>query len=201
MTALASNVLVGASQRERGSLVMIKIGGFPARGVVTTGAIRGVLSGRELSGMGIVVASGALLRRRAKIHILEAGLDAGRTVAISAGDAAVRPEKRERGFGMVEARQNHPVRSAVASLATHRSTVRPLSRHLCVELALVRVDVTGCAGAVVESVSHRNDRGWGYRLMAVRTEDGEVSAGQRETGVLVPRQRKLCRFEAPQVVT
>jgi hypothetical protein len=78
---------------ERRALIVIKSRGFPARRIVTARTVRSIFPGRELSGVGVVMASEALLGSRAEINIPQTSLNAWRTMAIAAGYTAMCAEK------------------------------------------------------------------------------------------------------------
>jgi len=70
---------------------------------MTAGTVSGVSACGELSRVRVLVASEALLGSRAKIDILQIGLERRRTMAIAAGYATVSAEQGKVRFRMVEA--------------------------------------------------------------------------------------------------
>ena len=72
--------------------VVIKVSRLPAVDAMATGAIGDVPTAGKLPSMRIVVATGALQRRRLKVHVFQRSFQVGRTMAIGASNSAMRPE-------------------------------------------------------------------------------------------------------------
>lgn len=136
---------------------MIKSCRFPAIDVVATGAILHVPAAGKLPSMQIVVASGTLHRRGAEIHVLQRRFQCRRPVAIGTRYRSVRAKQRKPGLGVIETVQLLPLDRGVACLASRRSTLRALCRHLLAELTGMRIGVACGAGAIFKAEFHRSD--------------------------------------------
>ena len=101
----------------------------------------------------------------------------------------MRSNQRKCGFGMVETRQFLPGFRRMTGFATCRRSVCSNLPHAIFELTLVRIGVTGRAGAILETVGRRV---FGLRrrsfLVAVTTGNRDVSSGQHKPALLVLRQ-------------
>lgn len=79
----------------------------------------------------------------------------------------------------------------MASLATQGSAVRPASRHLLLEFAVMRIAMASRAGAVLESVGC--NLGHNLRFldrMTIRARNREMRALEGVAALLVKRDRK-----------
>ena len=103
----AADVLVGATQRESSSLVMVEQRWLPLHAVVAFGATRGLARSKLLS-VDILMAIFALRRGRLEIYVDQLRFKIARLVAINAGRGAVRSQQREIGLGVIEAREFFP---------------------------------------------------------------------------------------------
>lgn len=144
---LAGHIGVAARQRKLCALVVIKCGGRPALVHMAIHALGDSILGCKLAGVRIRVAGLAFFRRSLELNVVRAGR---RFVALIAGNRAMRPDQLKFRFRMVEAFNVHPGVGAVAGFAAHRLAVGSLGRHAVLEFTLVRIGVTGRAGAVLE---------------------------------------------------
>jgi len=90
VTLGAFNVLVGATQGEGGSLLVIEQGGLPFHAVVAVGA-GGSFSLGKLFSVDVLVAVLAQCGGGLEIHIHQVGFEVGRFVAVVAGRRPVCP--------------------------------------------------------------------------------------------------------------
>src|SRR5271157_1083928 len=94
---------------------------------------------------------------------------------------------------MVEAVDVSPGLEVVASLATKRSSIHPLPRHLLVKLALVRILMTSRAGQVREMERQDGIRAPAQAcLMALGTGHSRMGSRERETRVAMFGDRIGC---------
>ncbi len=70
---------------------------------MTAGTVRSVFAGCKLTRVWVFMATEALLRSRAEIHIFQSGLQRRRTMAVAARHTAVRPDEGKLGFRMIKA--------------------------------------------------------------------------------------------------
>ena len=103
VTVLTSYVAVSALEGEPCALVVVKSRWLPPRRIMTAGAVSSVFAGCKLTRVRVLMATQALLRSRAEIHIFQSGLERWRAMAVAARHTAVRPDKRKFGFRMVKA--------------------------------------------------------------------------------------------------
>ena len=178
---VAGHVGVTAGERQM-RLVVVKARRLPARHVMAVSAVGGVVFGQELSIVGVFVTRFAFLR-----CALEARLGwRGRFVAVSTRDRSVRSQEREFRFRVVEAINIAPGFGAVAGFATEVRAVCSLARHLPRELTLVRVLMTGSTSTIFKLEGKYFVGASGKaNLVAIRTSDGRVSAGEGESCVAV----------------
>jgi len=99
MTFGAGDVGMATSKREMGFDVVVERGWGPVLRIVAVRAVGFVVPGYELVVVDVVVAGFASLRRACKAR----GVIGGGFVALRTGDSAMRAEKREFCFGVVEA--------------------------------------------------------------------------------------------------
>jgi len=102
-----AHVLMRATQREFGPLVVIKERWLPLVAVVTFNALRDTSLG-ELFPVNIFVAVLALGGSGFEVHIDQLRFQTWRLVAIDAGCHTVCAEQREPGLGVIESRQFLP---------------------------------------------------------------------------------------------
>ena len=99
----AAHVLVHAAQRELGTGLVIELRRPPLVGIVAINASGDIALGK-LFAVSVLMAVFALLGSRFEIHVDQFGFQVRRLVAVHTCGGAVRPEERERGLGMIEAR-------------------------------------------------------------------------------------------------
>jgi len=102
VTTVASNPAMSAFERKWRTLVVVKFRRFPARCVVAIGAACCIFARGKLVRMWIIVASRALFRSRAKVHIFQVALKRCGAMAIAAGHSAMRAQERKFRFRMVK---------------------------------------------------------------------------------------------------
>lgn len=176
---------------------MIKAGRPPPQGIVTRIATRRAPVLGELAGMGILVTPLAARRRLLEVNILESGLLILREVATAAHYGAMRAQQGKRSGRMIEPRDFMPRPRRVAGLATRRRAIRAGLLHALGKLPIVRIGVTRGAGEVLKMVFHRRRRGLlCLGLVACVALDRDVRAGQRETCLVVLRQREFHGMKA-----
>src|SRR5246127_1852569 len=186
VTIRTPDVLVCATQGERGPLFVIEQRGLPFRAVVAVGAGSSVAFSDELFSVNVLVAVLALHRGDLEIHVDQLGFEVWRFVAVDARRRAMCAEQGELGLGMIESGEFPPRLGAMASLATGGSFVGAELRHALVELAFVRIVVT--TGAV-EALPVIDDR-WlrlelGGFLVALGARYCDVAASQSKSGFLM----------------
>jgi len=143
----------------------------------------------------------ALFRSGAKIDVQEIRLQLRRTVTIGAGDGAVRSRQHELGRRMVKTRQVFPRRQRMARLASGRLAVLQTG-HTLSELPAMRIAMACRTRPVLEAKLRRAfERFANSRLVTIGAGDGDVSARERETRVLMLRQREFRRTEPLHRVT
>jgi len=135
--------------------------------------------------MDVLMAPGAELRRSGEIHVLQGQFHSGWTMTVNADHPAVRAQQREFRRRMVEVRQFVPLHRCVTRLATRERAVRLLGLHLRAEFATMYILVADRTSHIIKFVLHRSYRALRDFLVAVRTGDRYVGAGQRETCLLV----------------
>ena len=135
--------------------------------------------------MDVLMAPGTELRRSGEIHVLQGQFHSGWTMTVNADHPAVRAQQREFRRRMVEVRQFVPLHRCVTRLATRERAVRPLGLHLRAEFATMYILVADRTSHIIKFVLHRSHRALRDFLVAVRTGDRYVGAGQRETCFLV----------------
>ena len=146
VTLVTSHVGMSAGEGEVGAGVVVEGGRHPALGIVAIGAVSLAILGDKLGIVSVLVASLTLLWRALESRfVIGGGL-----VAITAGDGAMRADKCELGLGMIEAVDIRPGTSVVAGFAAEGSAIGAFASHAIVELALVRIFVTGGAIAIFE---------------------------------------------------
>jgi len=102
VTVLTSYVAVSALEGEPCTFVVVESRWLPPRRIMTAGTISSVFARSELTRVRVFVATEALLRSRAEIHIFQSGLERWRAMAVAARHTAVRSDKRKFGFRMVK---------------------------------------------------------------------------------------------------
>ena len=118
----ATDVLVGARERELGTLIVIESRWLPLRAVVTIGA-RSYLTFGELPSVRIGMALLALQRGLGEIRVDQLGAQVRRFVAIDTRHRAMGPDQRELGLCMVEACQILPVFRGMTGLASDSRSI------------------------------------------------------------------------------
>lgn len=142
----AGDVGMAAREREMSFGVVVEGGWRPVLRIVAFAAVSFVVFGGELAVVDVAVAGFALLRCACKAR----GVIGGGFVALRARDGAMRAEKKEFCFGVVEAGYVRPGFCGVAGLAAERGTVGALAAHAVAEFAFVRIGMAGGAGAFGE---------------------------------------------------
>ena len=172
---VARNISVPTGQGEVSPGVVIESGRNPARSIVAIIAMCRIVLGNELANVGVFVARLALFGRS-----FEPGLvSGGGLVTISTTNRAVSAKQGEFGFRMIEAVDVGPRFDGVTGLAAKRRAIGPLTRHVFIEFALVRIFMAGGAGTVFE-FEGKNLIGAASEsdLMAVRASHGRMCASQ-----------------------
>ena len=185
VTLCTLDVLMGATQREDGPLLVIEQGGFPFHAVVAVGA-GGSLSLGKLLSVDVLVAVLALHRGGLEIHIDQLGFEVWRFVAVDARRRPVRSEQRELGLGMIESGEFLPGLGAMAGLATGGSFVGAELLHALLKLAFMRIAVATGTVQVLPAI----DSGWfglelGGFLVALGACYGDVAASQHKPSFLM----------------
>lgn len=98
----AAHVLVRATQRKLGALLVVKQRRLPLHAVMAIDAAGDVVL-RELLPVDVLVAILALARRSLEIHVHQVGFKVGGFVAIDASRSPVSAEQRKFCLGMVKA--------------------------------------------------------------------------------------------------
>lgn len=155
VAGFATNPLVGAFQRERGSPFMIEQGRLPPGRVVAIGAECNPVGLGELRPVNVLMALFAFDGCRLEVRIDQLGLHVWRFVAIDAGGSPMCAQQREGRLGMIKALQIFPRIGRVTRLTTRRLPIRSHLFHGLVELALMRVLMAHRARAVVEAINYR----------------------------------------------
>ena len=186
VAVITGDIPVSTLERKWSALVVVKLRWLPACRVMATGTVGGLFAGGELAGVGIGVTSGTVFRRGAKINIFQAGFERRRSMAVTAGYAAVSAEERKFCFRMIKAVEFLPSCGRMASFAACRRSFRTLRLHLFAKLPFVRILVTCRAGAVFELVFHGRRRTERNRLVAIQAENGSVPAGKGKARLIVP---------------
>jgi len=155
VTISTLDVLVRATQGERGPLFVIEQRGFPFRAVVAVGARSSFPFGKLLS-VDVLMAVLALHWGGLEIHIDQLGFEVWRFVAVDARGCPMCSEQRELGFGMIERGKLLPRLGAMAGLATGGSFIGAELLHALLELAFMRIVVTTGAVQVLPAI----DGGW-----------------------------------------
>ena len=195
------DVLVCATQGERGPLFVIEQRGLPFRAVVAVGAGGSAVFGDELFSVDVLVAVLALHRGSLEIHIDQLGFEIRRFVAVDARGCPVCSEQGELGLGMIESGEFLPRLGAMAGLATGGSFVGAELLHALLELAFMRIVVATGTVQVLPAI----DSGWfglelGGFLVALGACYGDVAASQDKAGLLVLCQAKGRRLVSRQIV-
>jgi hypothetical protein len=185
MTVQAGHVTMSAIERIPGPLIMVELRWFPAHSIMATRAVGCFRPGGKLLRVHVLVAPGAQLWRGCEIHVLQGHLHGGRAMTVNARGRAMRAGQREFRRRMIETRQFAPFHCRVTRLAACDRAVRQLDLHLRLEFAFVYVLVADSAGHIIKMILHRSNRALRYGLVTVHTGDSNVSAGQRETCLLV----------------
>jgi len=197
----AAHILMGAAQRERRPLLVIKQRRFPFHAVVALRATCHIVM-RELLPVHVLMAIFALHRSCLEIHIEQFRFQVRRLVAIDASRRAMRAQQSEFRLGMIEPRQLLPRFRNVTGFASGFGSIGPYLQHALVELPFVRIVVATLAIQIVPVIP-------GCRLwlkirrlfVAIRTRNRDVSARQHEMRLSVLRQRKGGRLVAIDGVT
>ena len=192
MTILTRHPLVGAVQRETGSL-MIELPGLPLEIVVTGFTTLAIRHGRKLAGVNILVTTRAGERRTLEDHFVRAERKRGGTVTFLAGGAAVRAGESEAGLGMIKARHLPPCPRVMADFAG-RCGRRFGSHRAFPDLGLVRVQVAAGAGEVGELVCLGVVQLRQFPV-TIAAGDGEVPAFQGEARLVVAREGEFGGLE------
>lgn len=186
VTISTLDVLVCATQGERGPLFVVEQRGFPFRAVVAVGAGGSVALGDELLSVNVLVAVLALHGGGFEIHIDQLGFEVWRFVAVDARRRPMCPEQGKLGLGMIESGEFLPRLGAMAGLATDGSLIGAELPHALLELALMGIVVT--TGAV-ESLPVIDSRGFGLELGGFLVAFGagyrDVAASQRKSSFLM----------------
>jgi len=180
------DVLVCATQGERGPLFVIEQRGLPFRAVVAVGAGGSVTFGDELLSVNVLVAVLALHGGGFEIHIDQLGFEVWRFVAVDARRGPMCSEQGELGLGMIEGGEFLPRLGAMADLATGGSFVGAELRHALVELSLMGIIV---ATGAVEGLPVIDNRRFGLELsgflVAFGARHRDVAASQRKSSLLM----------------
>jgi len=185
VTISTLDVLVCATQGERGSLVVIEQRGLPFRAVVAVGA-GGCFPFGKLLSVDVLMALLALHRGSLEIHIDQLGFEVWRFVTVDARRRPMRSEQGELGLGMIEGREFLPRLGGMASLATGGSFIRADLRHALVELALMGIVVTtGAVEALPVIDNRRFGLKFGRFLVTFGTRYRDVAASQRKSSFLM----------------
>lgn len=145
VTVATLHVLMCATKREHGSLLVVEERRLPLHAVVAVSTGRSVTFG-ELLSMNVFVALFAQQRCGLEIDMDELGLEVRGLVTIDAGRRAMSPEQRELRFRMVESRQFFPRLGRMAGFAAEWLSLGADLLHAVLELTFMDVFVT--AGAV-----------------------------------------------------
>lgn len=146
MTFIAGNMRMSPRECQMRFRVVVKRGGRPVLRVMAVRAVRLTVPGYELSIVGIPMAGLAELRCPFEPRFISRC----RLMAVSARHRSMCSQQRKLRLRMVEPVDLPPGFHVVASLAAKWGSVRTLSCHLRVELALVRVLVASRASPVLE---------------------------------------------------
>lgn len=147
--------------------------------------------------MNILVAAGTLPRSRPVNHVLHAGPQVFRLVALLTLHRAVRPFQRKICGGMIKPLQFAPRLRSMASPATYSTSIRKQCHHPGGKLTFVRIFVTGGTSPLLEDVLGRPPCPESRRLaVTVGTDDGHVCSLQGKARRGMVRKRKCRRLES-----
>lgn len=176
---------MSAGEREFGALVVVKCGRNPALFIVTWSAEGFAGAVRKLAAVGFNVAAFAGQCGSLELNFLFAR---GHFVASAAGYSAMRADEREFRFGVIETIDVRPRFGAVAGFATEGGAIGAAALHAIAELPVMRIGVTGGAGAVFK-MEWKNFifAASGAGDVAIGTRNGDVSAGEWIAGIAMFR--------------
>lgn len=182
MALLAQDLGVASGQGEVRAGVMIECGRNPALGRMAVDAMCLTVFGDELGIVSVPVTGFALLRCAFESRT---GIRGG-FVALAAGHRAVHSQQGKFGFCVIKAVDLHPGLRRVAGFAAEGCSIGTLSCHAIIELPLVRILVTGGAGAVFEMERQDSVRtARGACLVTIAAGNRHVCTRQGETRRLV----------------
>ena len=183
VTLRAADICVSACQRKLSALIVVKRRRRPTLVHVAVSALRDSILRGKLAAVHVRVTRITICRRSFELNFVIAR---GDFVTVRAADRAMGPCESKFGFGMIETPDVDPGARRVARFAAQRGSIGPLLRHAVLEFALVRIGVTGRAGAVIEMERQDLVRASGQaRLVTFRAGDRHVRPGQNETRLLV----------------
>lgn len=123
-------------------------------------------------------------------------------MAVTAGNRAVGAYQGKLGLRVVETVDVCPRASVMAGLTAEGCAIGAFTSHALVELALMRIFVTGSAGAIFKMEwEYLVGAAGGALFMTIGTRDSDVSAHQGKSGGLVLGDRKSRAMEIDDGVT